>query len=253
MVGTRGFAGILWLGAVLLAFGCTPVQNQKKTQTPDSHYTWGVSCLREGKPTLALAQFLEAEKNKPRDPDIQAALGQTYQLKGAYAEAERHYLRALELRPGEPRYQNNLGALYLDMRRLDDAQAYLEKAAGNLLFTDTEVSLTGIGNVHFLKGDHLAAVKSYREALAKNPRYVEAYLRLGETLSAMGQPERALTEYRKALALAPEYARLHFYLGLTYMKLGETARARESFDKVRQQQPESELGLRAADYLELLR
>jgi Flp pilus assembly protein TadD len=244
---------MFWLGAMLLAFGCTPAQNQKKTQTANSHYTWGVSCLREGNPTLALAQFLEAEKNNPRDPDTQAALGQTYQQKGAYAEAERHYLRALELRPGEPRYQNNLGALYLDMRRLDDALVYLEQAAGNLLFTKTEVSLTGIGNVYFLKGDPLSAVKSYREALAKNSRYVEAYLRLGEALGAMGQPERALAEYRKALALAPEYGRLHFYLGLTYMKLGDATRARDSFGQVRRLQPESEFGLRAADYLELLR
>jgi Tfp pilus assembly protein PilF len=238
----------------LFAVGCAPAAGSRSSvaQKAKVHYTLGVAELRNNNPTMALAKFLEAEKLDKKNPDIQEGLAQAYQRKGAFAEAENHYLKAIELRSDEPRYWNNLGALYLDMQRPDDALHYLEKAASNLLFPNPEIPLTGIGIAHFLKNDPVAAIKVYREALSKNPQYVEAYLRLGEALSAVGQVDRGLAEYRKALALAPEYGRLHFYMGLAFMKNGEMEQARQSFTKVRQLIPESEMGLRAGDYLEML-
>lgn len=239
---------LAWLAAGCTAGGTGPDAAQKARV----QYTLGVAELKSNNPTMALAKFLEAEKLDRRDPNIQEGLAQAYQRKGAYAEAEKHYLRAIELRGDEPRYFNNLGALYLDMQRPDDALPYLEKAAGNLLFANPEIPLTGIGIARFQKRDHLGAVAAYREALSKNPRYLEAYLRLGEALSALGQTDRALAEYRRALDFAPGNGRLHFYMGLAFLKKGETQQARESFSKVRQLIPESEWGMRAGDYLEML-
>jgi Tfp pilus assembly protein PilF len=242
------------LGVVLLVSGCTSSHNPRTnvSQNARVHYTLGVAELKNNNPTMALSKFLEAEKIDKRDPDIQEGLAQAYQHKGAFAEAEKHYLKAIGMRPGEPRYYNNLGALYLDMQRPDDALRNLEKAAGNLLFPTPEIPLTGIGIARFLKNDYPGAVTAYREALSKNSKYVEAYLRLGEALTAMGQVDRGLDEYRKALVLAPEYARLHFFMGLAFMKNSEMEQAQKAFAKVRQLYPESEMGQRANDYLDML-
>jgi Tfp pilus assembly protein PilF len=249
------YSGWCLIAFVLSLSGCAPVGNSAQGISKNArvHYTLGVAELKNNNPTMALAKFLEAEKLDKRDSDIQEGLAQAYQRKGAYEKAEKHYLKALEIRPDEPRYHNNLGALYLDMQRPDDALPHLEKAAGNLLFPNPEMPLTGIGIARFLKSDYTGAVAAYREALSKNPGYVEAYLRLGEVLSTLGQVDRALGEYQKALKLAPEYGRLHFYMGLAFMKNGDMGRARQSFTKVRQLIPETELGVRAGDYLDMLR
>lgn len=106
--------------------------------------------------------------------------------------------------------------------------------------------------MRILKTDYQRAISSYREALSKNPRYVEAYLRLGEVLTTLGQVDRGLVEYKKALLMAPEYGRLHFYMGMAYMKNGQMEQARQAFLKVQELIPESEMGIRAGDYLDML-
>lgn len=252
----RAIKGLVWgwLAVALLVNGCSSSHSARMdgSQNARVHYTLGVAELKNNNPTMALSKFLDAEKIDKRDPDIQEGLAQAYQRKGAFAEAENHYLKAIAIRPDEPRYYNNLGSLYLDMQRPDDALGFLEKAAGNLLFPNPEIPLTGIGIAYFLKNDYARAVSAYREALSKNARYVEAYLRLGEALTAQGQVDRGLAEYRKALVLAPEYTRLHFYMGMAFMKNGDMEQARQAFIKVRQLLPESEMGQRANDYLDML-
>jgi|JTFP01.1.fsa_nt_gb Tfp pilus assembly protein PilF len=238
----------------LLASGCAPAGGKGLSMSDNAQvqYTLGVAELKNNNPTSALASFLEAEKLDRRNPDIQEGLAQAYHRKKAYAEAEKHYLNAIRMRPDEPRFHNNIGTLYLDMQRPDEALTYLEKAVNNLLFPSPEIPLTGIGIARFLKSDYLGAVSAYREALGKNPQYVEAYLRLGEVLSVLGQVDRALVEYRKALVLSPQYGRLHFLMGLAFMKNGDMQKARQSFTRVTELIPESELGLRAGDYLDML-
>ncbi|MGE4544900.1 MAG: tetratricopeptide repeat protein [Pedobacter sp.] len=238
----------------LMITGCTSSNNAYKdvSQNAKVHYTLGIAELKNNNPTMALAKFLDAEKIDKRDPDIQEGLAQAYQRKGAFAEAEKHYLKAIAMRSDEPRYYNNLGALYLDMQRPDDALPNLEKAANNLLFASPEIPLTGIGIARSLKNDYVGAVAAYREALSKNPRYAEAYIRLGEALTAMGQVDSGLKEYRKALVLVPESTRLHFLMGMAFMKNGDMEQARKAFTKVQQLLPESEMGQRANDYLDML-
>ncbi|NIQ95107.1 MAG: tetratricopeptide repeat protein, partial [Desulfuromonadales bacterium] len=89
----------------------------------------GVSYLRADDPTQALQEFLLAAEIEDDDAPLQAGLGQAYFMKKSYADAERHYLKALRLDKGNPKYQNNLAALYMEMERWDDAIDYFEKAA----------------------------------------------------------------------------------------------------------------------------
>jgi predicted O-linked N-acetylglucosamine transferase (SPINDLY family) len=57
------------------------------------------------------------------------------------------------------------------------------------------------------------AVAAYRQALALQPAYAEAYNNLGCALHAQGHLEEAVAAYRQALALRPAYAEAHYNLG----------------------------------------
>ncbi len=216
------------------------------------HYVLGLSYLKENNSTLALKEFLLAADANPGDPDIQAALGQSYQLKKAYPEAELHYKKALQLRPDDPQIENNLGALYLDMKRWDEAIRYFGKAADNLLFTHPEIALTGMGFAHFQKGDYLQATTLYKKALALTPRYPLGHLRLGETYAALDKPELAIAEFRKALSVAPDFPVAQYQLGLSYMKIHHFRKAETAFREVLRLAPDSDEGQRARDYLKTL-
>ncbi len=233
-----------------LLIGCA--EPKKETPQQNIHYILGVSYLRENNPSRALQEFDKAHKAEPRNPDILIGLGRAYQLRGAYDQAEKYYLQALKEDPEDPLIENNLGDLYLSMERPDDAIHYFSKASSNLRFGNAEVSLTGLGYAHFLKQDYPAAIRAYRQALAQNPRYDEAQLRLGETYYAMGRTDRALGAFRQALKLNGSNVQTHFQLGLAHMELGNFAKARQSFRNVIKLAPLSELGEQAEQYLESL-
>jgi len=244
---------MLWLVlmlAVCLAGGCSAAKEKKKNA--EVHYILGVSYLQEQKPTQALKEFLLAEESSPDDAEIQAGLGQAYHLKGAYGDAEAHYLRALELDDNNPQVQNNLAALYLDMERWNDAIRYFEMAASNLLFKNPEVAMSGVGYAYFKQGEYPEAIKAYRTALAYGVPYPRAQFGLGEAYYALGQTTEAIEAFKQALEIAPDFLQARYKLGLANMKARRKDKAVEAFREVVKQAPASETGRLAADYLKLL-
>jgi len=241
----------LLLLPLLLAAGCGISKKQRKAA--EAHYILGVSYLREQNSTLALKEFLLAEEKNSEDAELQNALGQTYQLKKAYPEAESHYKRALRLSRDNPVYQNNLAALYLDMERWEDAIQLFRKAADNLLFGSPEVALTGMGYAYIQKGEYLDAVSACRQAIGHNPRYPQAQLRLGEAYYALDKTELAVQAFQHALAIAPDYPLAHYRLGLAYMKQKKSDKAVASFREVLRLAPDSELAKPVAEYLNILK
>lgn len=241
------------LVCLLLLFSvvaCAPPQDT--SQQSEMHYTLGVAHMREGKLPAALREFIKASDLDPRNPRIQQAMAQSYHMMQAYAEAERHYLEAARLAPGDSVHQNNLGALYLDMQRWDEAVERFRRASQDLLFDQREIALTGLGFALHQKGDYLQAVSVYQEAIARNRLYVPARVHLGDTYLALQKPDLAIKEYQEAARLDPNYLPAHFQLGLALMNRGEKDKAIASFRQVVTLSPESDLGRRAQTYLELL-
>ncbi len=238
------------VAALMLLWGCAPAnQNRQEAQT---HYALGVSYLREPNVTAALREFLKAVELDPRNADLHEVLGQTYHLKNAYPEAEKHYLEAVRLSGGDPSYYNNLGALYLDMQRWDDAVEYFRLAAGDLLFAQPEVAFTGAGTALLEKGKPLEAIEYFQQALEKNRRYAPAHLHMGRAYQALSRPGPAIDSFLEATRIDAGYAEAYYQLGLAYMKRKDDGKAREAFAKAISLRPDSELSRKAENYLKLL-
>jgi tetratricopeptide (TPR) repeat protein len=211
-----------------------------------------MSALSENNPTTALQEFMLAEKEDSRDADIQDGLARAYWQKHAYALAEKHWLRAIDLTDGSPQYYNNLGALYLDMERYDDAIAAFRKAADNLLFANPERAWTGIGLAQYQKQDYVAAERSYRKALEFNSRYAQGYFRLGELYYSQDRSIESVEAFSRAVELDPRFAEGHYRLGLAAMKINDDALARRSFTSIIKLAPDSDQARLARNYLKLL-
>ncbi len=216
------------------------------------HYTLGVASLNEQNPTEALREFLEAEKYDARAPRIQAALAQAYWIKQAHDLAEKHLINAIELSDDEPKYYNNLAALYLSMERYDDAIIAFRTAADNLLFDRPEMSWTGIGLANSQKQDYPAAERSYRKSIEINPNYYVAPFRLGELYYSQDRPVEALDMFTRTVELAPRFPDGHYWQGLVYMKMKETREAKKAFLEVIRLAPQSETARLAGNYLKII-
>ncbi len=239
---------------VLLLGACAPIEEAKQGKdSSEYHYILGVSALREQNPTSALKEFLQAEQFDDQDPEIQAGLAQAYWSKQAYDLAEQHMKRAIVVGHDNPKYHNNLAALYLSLERYDEAIASFRTAADNLLFDRPEMAWTGIGLANFLKQDYPAAQLAYTKALSLNPQYYRATYHLGELYYNQGRHAEALDAFTRMIELAPSLPLGHYWQGLTYMKLQDSEKAQLAFQKVILLAPESENARLSKNYMETLK
>ena len=232
-------------------FGCISTKDKTDGKV---HCTLGISYLREPSYSLALKEFMLAVKANPDDPNIHLSMGQTYQLMRAYDDAEKSYKKALRLSDASfaPICQNNLGALYLDMKRWHDAIFYFTLASKNLLFQNADVANAGIGYAHFNKGDILTAITFYKKSLESNSNYATAHMRLAEAYEAFGKTDLALKEYQEVVKMAPNNPVVQFQYGLTLAKLGKKSQAVQAFREVIRIAPNSEEARLAFDHIKLL-
>lgn len=246
---------LLPIALLLLAacVSCVPSETKQPVkEKAQYHYILGSSALNENNPTEALKEFLAAEKLDNKDHNIQAGLAQAYWAKKAYSLAETHFLNAIKLSNDDPRYYNNLGALYLSMARFDDAISAFRVAADSLLFDRPEVAWTGIGYANVQKQDYVAAHSAYKKAIDLNPRYHLASFRLGELYYYQDRPVEALEAFTRTIELAPWFDQGHYWQGLVYMKMKEPAKAKKAFTEVVRLAPQSETARLAVNYLKIL-
>lgn len=226
--------------------GPTPSDQRKQA---DVHYKMAAAHMQANNPTMALKELLKAAQKDPKNSAIHVALAQVYQAKKAYSLAERHYLKALDLSPGEPRYQNNLAALYLDMERWDEAIALFDEAAGNLLFASSHVALAGKAYAYYKKSDFEQSLVYYKESLALAPRYASAYFQISEVYRLLNKPADELQALRRAVDVAPQFLQARYRLAVLYNEKGLSDEAKKQLKTLIEFSPDSEWGIKAAELL----
>ena len=241
------------IALLVLMVACVPVE-KKRSAAEDAkyHYLLGVTALNEQNPTEALKEFLLAEKYDDEDPEIQAGLAQAYWQKKAFDLSEKHFLQAIEISDNDPKYYNNLGALYLSMERYDEAITAFRTAADNLLFDRSEIAWTGIGLAYFHKQDYPAAQRAYEKAMELNPSYQVPLFRLGELYYSQDRPVEALDMFTRSVELEPGFFPGFYWQGLVFMKIRDTEEAKKSFQEVIRLAPGSELARLSENYLKII-
>jgi protein O-GlcNAc transferase len=92
-------------------------------------------------------------------------------------------------------------------------------------------------------GDLERAEAHYRQALAAEPAFPEAWMNLGNVLAARSRREEAIDCYHRALKLRPDYALARYNLGNLFLVSGLYEDAREQYRKVLARNPD-DLGAR---------
>ncbi len=245
----------IWIACLVLTISACAVQPQAQSERraqAEMHYKLAVAHLQNSNPTYALKELLDAVKLDPENSEIHVALAQAYQKKGAYAKAESHYLKALELSPDNPRYQNNFGALYLDMKQWDKAIEYFDQAASNLLFLNVHIAVAGKGYAYFQKGDYGKALAAYKEAERLAPRYALVYFYESQVYQAQGQDDLEKAALVKAVDLAPQFLEARYRLAVLLTRENDLRAAREQLKAIVSRAPISDWGVKAKDMLKVL-
>lgn len=152
-------------------------------------------------------------------------------LKRGDASAAIPLLKALIAKnPNDPSPLYNLGMLYSDQGRLEQAEALLRQAAA--LDSDNPHIVVALGVVHAREGDLKAAVETLQQALLIAPDDPFAHQNLGACLLKQGSAEEAEAHFRTSLKHDPGNQRSQFGLAQTLETLGRLHDADELYQQI---------------------
>jgi len=155
-------------------------------QYPDryeAYHRLAVVADRQRRYEEAQSLYTQAIRRNSRNPELFNDLGYCFYLQGKLNKAESALLKAVAMRPAEPRYRNNLGLVYGQQRRYEDALEQYRRAGGggdayyNLAFVKAS------------QNDFEGAKDCFRRALAVDPTHERARLALASFETAENHPE----------------------------------------------------------------
>jgi tetratricopeptide (TPR) repeat protein len=159
--------------------------------------------LAEGNPQLARQCYFQALAQAPEMPDIHYGLGTTCFLLGDLNGAVYHFSETIRLDNTKVGALINLGAVYNQMNKPDDALQVLRQAVK--LDSKRAEAYYNLGLAYRLKGQAELAIQAYREAIHCNPRMVDAHYNLANMLQDLGRLPQALVHYKEAFKLDPNF------------------------------------------------
>ncbi len=245
--------GFLFLGLLMLS-GCagTTANMDEDRQQADIHHKLAEAHLQGNNPSAALRELLKAVELDPDNAAIRATLAQAYQERRAYLEAETHYLEAIRLSKGDPRYENNLANLYLVTEEWDKAISYFDRAAKNLLFDSTHIAMTGKGYAYLQQGDYASALQAFREAVLIMGNFAPAHYYQAEVYRLTEETLLEKAALRRTIELAPELVQARYRLAVLLLREGNYQGARQQLEIIINFVPDSDEGKMAAEMIKTL-
>ncbi len=219
----------LW-GAALLFAGCQHGPDAKAQHAAEIQNDLAVGSLNQGDYQSAYQEFQQAIEIDDTMADAHNGLGLVLHLNyQKLSEAEAQYKRAIQLRPTFSEARVNLGNLYLDEGRYDDAIAQYEIALNDMLYRTPHFAQSNMGWALYKKGQTERAIESVRAAVTSVPNFCEGWRTLGLIYEGSGHTEKACDAFREFAQDCPAVADAHQHLGLCRAKLGLNELARVSF------------------------
>jgi len=171
----------------------------------------------------------------------------TVKQNGIWAEPVAFYRQALKYSPQSFRAHNEIGIIYLDQKKLDEAIEEFKKALEINPAFDQAYDNLGIG--YDLKNDYNNAIRAHEKALSINPYNPKIYNNLGNAYNKSGRYNEAIAAYQKALKLNPSYKAVYNNIAVIYYKKEMFKEAREYWERALRIDPNFEMAKRNLEVL----
>jgi tetratricopeptide (TPR) repeat protein len=160
------------------------------------------------------------------DDTMRVAL--SHHVAGRLSEAEVLYKQILAITPAHPDALHLLGLVAHHSGNFDNAvdfiMAALERSPQALYYFN-------LGNVMTAHNRHAAAAQCFRQAVALQPNYVDAYNNLGNALRSLNELHEALDVFCVVIDKQPDHAQGYNNLANVLMELDELDAAIDAYRK----------------------
>jgi tetratricopeptide (TPR) repeat protein len=124
---------------------------------------------------------------------------------------------------------NNTGVILLEKGAAAQAQAYFAKALQ--LTPDHEKALNNMGLSLYAQGRTAEALNYYKRAVKVNPGTIETYVNMGIAFRSRGDLTQAAEVFQKALMLKPAHPETLYNYGLLLKDMGQQEKSRSCFEQ----------------------
>lgn len=171
----------------------------------------------------------------------QHAIAESLYDEEKYEQAEHHILRAIELRPSEPRPYVSLGYVYYRQRKFVLALESFNR--GIAINPGSDFAFNGRGLVYLSLGDFAKARADMQRALELDPHNVNTLhnmqLVLGQISLRAGDLVAAESHFRQATELDDEEETAWVFLGMIAASQGRTSQALQDYRQALARAPDS--------------
>lgn len=165
---------------------------------PEAHNNIGLTYYKEGKLNESGEAYMKALQIEPVFVPSITNLGVVRYQQRKFTEAANLYRLALRLCDGkDPELQYNLANVLRDQKNYAEAKKHYVESIK--LRPDFAPGHNGLGATYYCLNDFANAEKSVRQAISLEPRYALAYYHLGLIEAARGKYPDALEAYEESL------------------------------------------------------
>jgi Tfp pilus assembly protein PilF len=208
--------------------GCAHVPSEKDRTEAETRYDLAVQLQANGDVQGSLKELNRALELYPRFDQAHNLKGILLHISfGRHEEAIPHYKRALEIKPDYSEAKTNLGNVYLDLGRYDEALALYEEALNDTLYPTPYIAYSNKGWAQYKKGDVKGGMESIRMAVTTNPKFCLGYKNLGLIHGELGQHEESCTQFAHYKEQCPSSGEAYYLSAMCLLKLDRQEEARK--------------------------
>ncbi|HEV2498557.1 MAG TPA: tetratricopeptide repeat protein [Terriglobia bacterium] len=174
----------------------------------------------------AIPLLEQGVKLAPKQPDLRAALGESYYQAGKIEDAFDQFRTLIQLDPSASSYAF-MGLFYLHQGQFTQAQEYFEK--GLQKNPGDAQCLYNLGAIADKQGNFAGGQKYLEEALAAKPDYGDALYELASAKIEAKQFAQAIVLLNRCAKADPNKARTYYKLAVAERSLHQTEAAERDF------------------------
>jgi type IV pilus assembly protein PilF len=207
---TRGCMVLLAALAGLALAACVSIgPDGRKISAKDASHAnmqLGVAYLQKGNLPLAKEKLERAEKQDPKNFEVEWAMATLSERLNAPADAERHYQAAMRLAPGNSSVANSYAVFLCASSQVDKALPLFDTVIRDRLYPTPWAAATNAALC--LRSDKRGgdAVPYLERALALRPDFIAAVVELADLQISLSKPELARVTVDHFLAIGRKSA-----------------------------------------------
>jgi type IV pilus assembly protein PilF len=219
------------LAALLVGLeGCKHVPSEKERDAAGLHYDMGVEAQLKD-PATAIKQYEMALELDPEMPEAWHAKGVLeHVVFGKLDEAKASYEKALQFNPRFSAALTNLGNIYLEQKRYDEAIKKYEAALNDMTYREPWIAQANLGWARYKLGDSRGAIESLKSSVTTSPKFCFGYLKLGNIYEEQGNLPEACFNYGKYRESCPDMGDAYLREGICLSKMGKPELAQKAFE-----------------------